>query len=186
MGRWFQKRAARRATEAAARRIYDAAVAQARRPEFYRDFGVPDTVDGRFDMVALHVALLLRRLRAASEGERGRALAQAVFDAFFADMDASLRELGVGDLGVGRQIKTMATQFYGRLASYDDGLDGDPKALVAAIARNIYRKADPAAARAAALGEYVRAADGGLAAAGTEAILAGAPFPEPRVGKVLA
>src|SRR4051812_22915736 len=77
--------------------IYGMIVAQAREPVFYRTLGVPDTVEGRFDMVLLHLWLVLRRLR---ESEGGVALSQALFDHFCADMDANLRELGVGDLTV--------------------------------------------------------------------------------------
>ena len=106
-------------TSAVARRLYEAVVAQARQPVFFAEWEVPDTVDGRFEMVALHAHLLLRRLR---DGGPAADLAQALFDVMFADMDASLREMGAGDLGVGRRVKQMATAFYGRMAAYDAGL----------------------------------------------------------------
>ena len=107
--------------------LYAALMAQARRPDFYRDYGVPDTLDGRFDLLVLHVVLLLRRLR---EDEVTRALAQDVFDVFFRELDRALREMGVGDLGVPRRVKTMAEVFYGRARAYDAALaSGDPGAL---------------------------------------------------------
>ena len=109
---------ARRAHAEAAHRLYDEVVKQARTPLLYSELGVPDTPEGRFEMVALHAALLIRRLRAA--GGPGRALGQALFDLMFADMDASMRELGVGDLGVGKQVQRLAGQFYARLAALDD------------------------------------------------------------------
>ena len=104
----------------AADQLYRAMVEQARRPAFYRELGVPDTPEGRFEMIALHAALVLRRLR--REGLPGQALGQALFDLMFADLDAGLRELGVGDLGVGTYIKRLAGQFYARLAALDEGL----------------------------------------------------------------
>lgn len=136
--------------EPAGLKLYTAAVTQARRPEFYRDAEVPDSLDGRFDLVALHVFLVLRRLKA--EGEAGRELGQAVFDVFVADMDQSLREMGVGDLGVGRRVKAMAQGLYGRLAAYEAGLASEA-ALAAALRRNLYgtvRPSDEAVVRMAA------------------------------------
>ena len=88
------RRRRRRAVEA----LYGATMAQARRPEFFRDLAVPDTLDGRFDMLALHMVLLLRRLKA--DGEVNRALAQELLDLMFADMDRSFREMGVGDYSI--------------------------------------------------------------------------------------
>ncbi|MBI3708878.1 MAG: hypothetical protein HY246_14555 [Proteobacteria bacterium] len=120
----------------AADRLYAAAVAQASRPEIYADWRVPDTVDGRFDAIALHVFLVLHRLKA--EGAVAAGLAQELFDTMFADMDRSLREIGAGDLGVGRRVRAMAEGFYGRIAAYEAGLDGDAVALAAALRRNLY------------------------------------------------
>ena len=96
-------------TQAVARRLYEAVVAQARQPVFFAEWGVPDTIDGRFEMVTLHAHLLLRRLK--DGGAETAPLAQALFDVMFADMDASLREMGAGDLGVGRRVKQLATGF---------------------------------------------------------------------------
>ncbi len=117
-------------------RLYGAIVAQARTPAFYADFEVPDTVEARFDMVVLHVHLVVRRLLAADDA--ARAAGQALCDRFFDDMDANLRELGVGDLLVPRKMRSFAEAFYGRAASYDAVLkDADESALAAALARNV-------------------------------------------------
>lgn len=153
------RRRERREAEAAALRLYARAVAQARAPEFYRA-GVPDTFDGRFDLLMLHVFLLVRRFR--REGERGRAIAQALFDAAFDDMDRTLREMGVGDLGVPRRIKAMARAFYGRAAAYDEALDADgDEGLRAALGRNLLG----GGAAPESLCAYVRNADSALASA---------------------
>ncbi len=118
------------------------AVAAARAPYFYERLGVADTLDGRFDMVGLHAFLLIRRLQAT--GPDGPALAQAVFDAMFSDMDMNLREMGVGDLGVSKRVRTMWEAFHGRAMAYQAPLaEGDEAALAAALARNVWR--DPAA-----------------------------------------
>ena len=133
-------------------RLYGAAVAAAREPVFYLapevgGFGVPDTLDGRFDLVGLHAFLLIRRLRALPE--RGPALAQAVFDAMFADMDMNLREMGVGDLSVGKRVRAMWEAFHGRALAYEAPLAaGDAAGLAAALARNVWRGAGPEGAPA--------------------------------------
>src|SRR5918996_4945158 len=124
-GLWHRLRHAGRAHAARrhhAEQLYRAVVNQARRAVWYRDLGVPDTPEGRFEMIALHVALVLRRLR--REGQAGHALGQLLFDAMFVDLDGSLRELGVSDLSVGRYIKRLAGNFYARLAALDQGLPG--------------------------------------------------------------
>ena len=118
-------------------KLYLALVTQARNPVFYTQYGVPDTVDGRFDMIALHAWLVMRRMK--SEGETAARLSQALFDAFFGDMDRSLREMGAGDLGVGRRVKAMAKAFYGRVAAYDEALEDSEQALTEALHRNLFR-----------------------------------------------
>lgn len=139
----------------AARQLYETAVQQARAPGFYRLHGVPDTLDGRFELIALHVFLILHRLKdrqAASES-----LAQSVFDTMFADMDQSLREMGAGDIGVGPRVKKMAQAFYGRIAAYDAGLTGETGELEAAIRRNLYGTVQaPDSAAVAAMADYLR------------------------------
>lgn len=133
--------------------LYGAAVAAARNPWFFGALGVPDSLDGRFDLVGLHAALLIRRLRKDPD-PRGAQLAQAVFDAMFADMDVNLREMGVGDLSVGKRVKRMWEAFHGRARAYEAALDaGDRPALAAALQRNVWRARPeaevPAAARLA-------------------------------------
>jgi cytochrome b pre-mRNA-processing protein 3 len=137
------------------RRLYEAIVAQARQPWLYAEAGVPDTVEGRFEMIVLHAFLVIERL--GGEGETARELAQQVFDEMFKDMDESLREMGVGDLAVGRRIKQMAQAFYGRSRAYrqalrDGGASGR-EALIAALSRNVF--AGVAEADAAALADYI-------------------------------
>ncbi len=134
--------------------LYGTIVAQARSPSFYRDYGVPDTVNGRFDMIVLHVALLLRRLE--DEPEPDRTLGQGIFDRFCEDMDDNLREMGVGDLKVPKEMQRMGEAFYGRVAAYRAALgQGDEAALTAAVARNLFGGDAPGARRLAA---YMRQA----------------------------
>ena len=137
--------------------LYGAAVAAARQPHFFADLGAPDTLDGRFDLVSLHVALVIRRLRRDPD-PRGKPLAQAVFDAMFADMDVNLREMGVSDLAVGKRVKRMWEAFHGRAAAYEEAIDAaDSTALAEALSRNVWRgtappgAAESLAARALAL-----------------------------------
>jgi cytochrome b pre-mRNA-processing protein 3 len=114
--------------------IYGMIVTQAREPLFYRDLGVPDTVNGRFDLIVLHLWMVLRRLREIA-GTAG--LAQALFDRFCADMDDNLREMGIGDLAVPKKMQAFGEAFYGRIAAYDLALTDRPEALAQAINRNI-------------------------------------------------
>lgn len=125
------------------RRCYEAIVAAARHPAFYAQWAVADTLDGRFDMITLHTYLVLDRLKGGQADFR-----QALVDEFFRDMDNSLRELGVGDVSVGKKVRKMAEVLYGRIAAYDQALAGEGDALVAAIARNVFPD-DPAAAQSA-------------------------------------
>ncbi len=126
--------------ERAAFQLYSAAVAAARDPYLYTALGVPDTLDGRFDSIGLYVYLIIRRLGVAAEP--GPALAQAVFDAMFSDMDINLREMGVGDMSVGKRNRAMWEAFHGRSAAYAAAWD-DPAALAAALARNLWRGGEP-------------------------------------------
>jgi cytochrome b pre-mRNA-processing protein 3 len=117
--------------------VYNAIVAQSRHPRFYAKWGVPDTVTGRFDMISLHMGLVLRRLR--GHGRRTDKFAQDLFDLFFLDMDRSLREMGVGDTTVPKRVEKMGSLFYGMLGKLTEALDaGESETLRAAIARNIY------------------------------------------------
>jgi cytochrome b pre-mRNA-processing protein 3 len=122
--------------------LYGAAVAAARDPFFYTSLGVPDTLDGRFDMVGLYTFLIIQRL--TREPAPGPALAQAVFDAMFGDMDVNLREMGVGDLSVGRKVRVMWEAFHGRSVAYTAAMEaGDVTALDAALSRNVWRDEPP-------------------------------------------
>ena len=135
--------------------LYRLIVAQSRLPIFYEELGVPDTPDGRYDVLMAHVVLVLRRLNRGRS--RTRELAQALFDLMFADMDQNLREMGVGDLAVGKRVKGMAKAFYGRLAAYDAALGrGDAAALKSALIRNLFRKTMPTDAQVAAVAAYLQ------------------------------
>jgi cytochrome b pre-mRNA-processing protein 3 len=116
-----------------ARPVYEAIVAAARRPELYASYGVADSLDGRFEMISLHMYLVLDRLR----GDAADDFRQALTDEFFADMDRSLREMGVGDLSVGKKVRKMAEVFFGRVQAYN-AASGDSKKMADALARNVY------------------------------------------------
>lgn len=150
--------------------VYSAIVAQSRQPRFYAQWGIADTVTGRFDMICLHLVLLFRRLR-AGRGETAE-FSQAVFDLFFKDMDRSLRELGAGDLAVPKKIQKMGGIFYGLLASLGTALDaGDAAAVEAVLVRNLYNdQPDPHAGRLAA---YLLELSGQLETQSVAAITAG-------------
>ncbi|MCW5752039.1 MAG: ubiquinol-cytochrome C chaperone family protein [Alphaproteobacteria bacterium] len=154
-----------------AHRLYVALVGQARQPGFYAGLGVPDSLDGRFEMISLHAFLVLRRLRAA--GEPGRRLGQALFDVMFADMDQNLREMGVGDLGVGKRVKAMASGLYGRIAAYEGALAGPDDEAQAALRRNVFGTAEPPADALPALALYLRREAEALAGQPDVAIMAG-------------
>jgi cytochrome b pre-mRNA-processing protein 3 len=116
------------------KRLYEAIVAAARHVRFYENMGVADTIDGRFEMVVLHLFLVLNRLK----GEGVEDLRQRLTDEFFADMDRSLRELGVSDVTVGKKVRRIAESYYGRVTAYDKALAAGPGILEEAISRNIY------------------------------------------------
>ena len=135
-------RSARQRHERAGFALYRQAVAAARTPYLYKTLGAPDTFDGRFDLVSLHVIVLIERLRAAPAP--GPALAQALFDAMFSDMDMTLREIGVGDLSVGKKVRKMWEAVHGRAAAYSGPLAaGDAAVLADALARNVWRGEAP-------------------------------------------
>ena len=154
-----------------AQRLYAALTAQARRPEFYLSCGVPDSVDGRFEMIAIHAFLLFRRLK--GQGEKAAAVAQEVYDVMFGDFDASVRELGAQDLGVGRRIKFMTEAMNGRFAAYDAGLAGGPTELELALKRNLYGTTEPHDDALKRMAEYVRQADADLAAHPVDQLMRG-------------
>lgn len=129
--------------------LYRSIVTEARHPEFYLHFGVPDTVTARFDMIVLMIAVVLHRLRAepvleeAPRPKRGaapspRLRGQELVDLFFAEMDRSLREMGVGDLSIPKRMKKLAAAWNGRFLVYDEALDeADAEKFATAIARNV-------------------------------------------------
>jgi cytochrome b pre-mRNA-processing protein 3 len=169
----------RRRHERAGFALYTAAVAAARDPWFYTGLGVPDTLDGRFDLVGAHVFLVIDRLRAAPAP--GPDVAQAVFDAMFADMDFNLREMGVGDMSVGKRVKEMWEAFHGRAQAYGAALEArDDAALTEALSRNVWRGDAPAGA-AVALAAHMRRLHEEFAGMAIEPFLQGdAVFPAAR------
>ena len=142
--------------ERAGFKIYGSGVVAAREPFLYTDLGVPDTVDGRFEMVGLYTFLIIQRLKC--EIAPGPELAQAVFDAMFSDMDVNLREMGVGDLSVGRKIRIMWEAFHGRAVAYGDAMiTGDISNLQAALCRNVWRGIPPTCGSSQALSRVILA-----------------------------
>lgn len=151
--------------------LYDQIVAAARQPRFYADWQVPDTPNGRFEMLSLHMFLFLRRARGGNEALAG--IAQETVDAFFTDIDHSLRELGISDMGVPKRMKKLARMFYGRAQAYTEALEaGDAGAMSAALARNVVPD-DPAWTGAPPLAAYALAVDRALAAQPDEEIVGG-------------
>jgi cytochrome b pre-mRNA-processing protein 3 len=159
--------------------LYGAIVAQARDARFYGAYGVPDTVLGRFELIVLHLALVLRRLR---EGEAPLLkLAQGVFDEFCRDMDHNLREMGISDQGVPRQMRRVGEAFYGRAQAYDAALsEHASESLTQALARNVHAEVADPQVSAAQLAAYVRQAAQGLHAQPSADLARGVlRFPEP-------
>ena len=141
-----------------AAKLHAVLVARAREPVFFERFGVSDTVDGRFDLVVLHAWLVMDRLSSAPS------LLQAFVDAVFVGFDEGLRELGAGDIGMGKRVKALADAFYGRIHAYGEAKD--EAALEAALLRNLYRGG--AGPGAATLASYVLRAKARLAACAVE------------------
>jgi cytochrome b pre-mRNA-processing protein 3 len=148
--------------------LYGAIVASARQEKFYAQWGVPDTVDGRFDMISLHLFLLLDRLK--GEGAAVEKLRQSLTDTFFEDMDRSLREMGVGDLTVGKKVRKMAEAFFGRVKAYAVALTSG-SGLEDALRRNIHP--GKAEASVEALAAWVRTAQSELQSQPVAAIMTG-------------
>ncbi len=165
--RLFKGRRQRRPAEA----VYEAVVRQARHPAFYTEYGVTDGFEERFDMLVLHVHLVIRRLTEGGAADR----AQQVFDAMFFDMDRTLRAIGVGDMSVGKRVKDMVRAYYGRTSSYEAAIAAPAESeLAAALARNVLG-ADGITAEAERLARQVRV---------TVASLAGQPVAEIAVGNI--
>ncbi len=143
-------------------RHYGVLTALGRDPVFYTDLDVPDTVMGRFEMLSIVMILFFRRTRGA--GTSGQELAQEIVDAFFQDIDHSIRELGIGDQGVPKRMKKLAGMFYGRVESYASALDeSDVERLAAALRRNIYPEQAETAPDMAGLARWMLDADKALA-----------------------
>jgi cytochrome b pre-mRNA-processing protein 3 len=155
--------------------LYETIVAQARNPVLYREFGVPDTLDGRFEAIVLHLVLVLRRLK--RDFPEGVDLAESLQEVFFSDMDRSLREMGAGDLGVGKRVKRMAEGFLGRLSVYDAALGAAPgqpaEDLSAVLRRNVFGTLSSGAGDVDALAAYTRAQVAALEAQDGAALRAG-------------
>ena len=131
MFKWLKTR---KKVKSVALPLYKKAVMASRRPEFFMQLGVPDTLDGRFELICLHVFMIIDKANEAGDSELG----QAVFDVMFKDVDRSLREMGIGDLGVPKHIKKMMKAFNGRAHAYKEALTGDTKNLEDVVKNNIY------------------------------------------------
>lgn len=153
--------------------LYEAIVAQARSEVFYRRHGVPDTVHGRFEMVVLHVALVLARLEL--EGGAGQETGRAILESFVADMDDACRRLGIGDMGVPRQVKKAAAAVLERGNAYRAAIAGrdEDDALVGVLAAEVWRAAPAEVPGAGALAAYVRRTVASLEAQGGARLVAG-------------
>lgn len=155
--------------------IYGMIVTQAREALFYRDLAVPDTVNGRFDLLLLHLWMVLRRMRPM---QGGADLSQALFDRFCDDMDANLREMGVGDLSVPKRMQAFGEAFYGRSAAYDLALTAGQEPLAQALCKNILNGEHLDEARQLAV--YAEAAIAALERLDEAAVLGGSwKFPSP-------
>lgn len=151
----------------AAHAAYTALVSQARREFFYVDAGVPDTLDGRFDVIILHMFIATQRLK-----NDAPEFTRALWEVFFSDMDRSLREIGASDTGIGKRIKKIAMAFYGRMDAYGDALENDA-AFKEAIARNLYRDEATDDAKLAFIADYARRTIAHLRTQDTQALASG-------------
>lgn len=161
--------------------LYAVVAEQARQPAFYRQGGVPDTIDGRFDLLTLHLVLLLCRLHGG--GRAAEQMRQHLFDLLAADMDRNLRELGVGDMGISRRVKVMGQAFWGRLAAYDAAFKAEPAqrhtALMTTLDKNLYGTVPSTETVLAQMARYVLAARDSLDQQAPALILSGKlSFPE--------
>jgi cytochrome b pre-mRNA-processing protein 3 len=174
LARIFGRKSDERAIEAA----YRAIVAAARRPTLYEDFGVADTLDGRFDMVTLHAFVLMERLKAG--GEAAHTFSQDLADRLFQEMDSSFREMGVGDLSVAKRVRKLAEIFYGRFTAYDAALRVDAAEFSDALRRNVYPDG-VSPEKLAALARYAADLRTALASQDMDRLIAGdVQFPEAR------
>lgn len=177
----FRRLFPQRSRDAVIAQLLERVAGASRRASFYRSMGVPDTIEGRFEMLALHLVLVLRRLRRLPPPADD--VGQDLVDAFFRTLDASLRETGIGDSGVPRRMKGLAGAFYGRAAAYDAALDaGDRAGLARALERNVAE----GRGGGGALSAYAFASERALAEAGLGDLLRTGPgFPEPRIADLV-
>lgn len=156
----------------AAHDLYLAAVEQARQPGFYLHAGVPDSTEGRFDMVVLHAFLAIRRLK--DEDGHPKAVAQHLYNVMFDDLDRSLREMGVGDFGIGHKVNRLSKAFFGRIQAYETACaeTGDD-ALKEALGRNLFGTVKPTPEDLAAMAAYVRQSVDRLQDQSTDAVVGG-------------
>lgn len=162
----------------AAEQLYAAAVQQARRPDFYAEMGVPDRIDSRFELYTLHVLLLILRLR--DEGQAGFDAAQDLFDSYVSALDNTLRELGVGDVSVGKKMRRLGEAVYGRMTAYEAAIRAEDRAgLASALSRNIL-EAEAVTPGMEALAGYAMRARVCLAGQAFDAVMAGPAWPAPQ------
>jgi len=164
-------------------RQYEALTATARTPVFYAELGMPDTVMGRFEMLSIVLILYFRRTRQSARS--GQEIAQEIVDAFFEDVDHSIRELGIGDQGVPKRMKKLAGMFYGRLESYAAALDKvDLDLLASALRRNIYPEMGEDAPQMARLAEWMMDVERRLHALNEEIVETGSVRLDPPGGSL--
>lgn len=169
----FKSRPSRKAAEA----LYAGAALQARKPAFYLDMGVPDRIDARFELYTLHVLLLILRLK--DEGQAGADAAQDLFDAYVSALDNTLRELGVGDVSVGKKMRRLGEALYGRMSAYEAAIRADDRgALAAALSRNIV-ESEAVTPCMSALADYAFDTRRAFAAQTFQALMAGPAWVEP-------
>ncbi|MAV87324.1 MAG: ubiquinol-cytochrome C chaperone family protein [Rhodospirillaceae bacterium] len=135
--------------------LYNTIVRVSRTPILYSKYGVADTLIGRFDLIVLHCFVVIRRLN--QHGDEGVLKSQELFDVMFIDIDRSLREIGVGDAGLGKKVKSLATAFYGRLGSYGEAIDSkDSKTLIESLKRNLFSETNPSDYQLSLAANYLR------------------------------
>tara|TARA_B100000123_G_scaffold92140_1_gene66954 strand:+ start:1358 stop:1915 length:558 start_codon:yes stop_codon:yes gene_type:complete len=154
---WLKKKDRK---QTAAFELYTAMVTQARQPDFYAKLGVPDTMEGRFDLILVHAFVLFRRLK-SDEGDKD--LAQNIFDVMFADLDQNMREMGIGDVGILKRIRKMSESYHGRIVAYEEGVQSGAAELAAALNRNLYADTEVSDEQLMAMVGYVHDALASLA-----------------------
>jgi cytochrome b pre-mRNA-processing protein 3 len=165
---WLRQRSL---TAGIGRKLYDSIVARSRAEVFYRELGVPDTIEGRFELIVLHLHLVLERLRL--EGATGKRVSRALIEAFVTDMDDSMREFGIGDMGVPRRVKRAAAAVYERSADYAAAQHAELDVLAQVLLKHIYFGNCSDSRLPAQLAAYVRNTGGELERTGSKSLLDG-------------